>query len=106
MPLNLTGEDRRLLTITALVFVLASALAILLSSGGDADEPFATTYSTVSEGATAAYLLLQESGYHVERWQRSPQQLPTSGKSVLLLTDPTATPDSGEIDALNRFVSS
>jgi hypothetical protein len=106
MPLNLTGEDRRLLTITAVVFVLASALAILLSQGGDADEQLATTYSTVSEGAKAAYLLLQESGYHVERWQRSPQQLPTSGKSVLLLTDPTATPDSGEIEALNRFVIS
>ncbi len=105
MPLNLTAEDRRLLTITAVVFVLASALAILLSSGGDADEPFATTYSTVSEGAKAAFLLLQESGYHVERWQRSPRLLPTSEKSVLLLTDPTATPDSGEIDALNRFVS-
>jgi Domain of unknown function (DUF4350) len=105
MPLNLTGEDRRLLIITAVVFVLASALAILLSPGGEADEQFATTYSTVSEGAKAAYLLLQESGYHVERWQRSPEQLPTSGEPVLLLTDPTATPDPREIDALSRFVS-
>ena len=105
MPLNLTGEDRRLLTITAVVFVVALALAVLLSEGGDADEQFATTYSTVSEGAKAAYLLLQESGYHVERWQRSPQQLPTSGKLVLLLTDPTATPDPGEVAAINRFVS-
>ncbi len=105
MPLNLTGEDRRLLIITAVVFVLASGLAILLSPGGKADEQFATSYSTVSEGTKAAYLLLQESGYHLERWQRSPEQLPTSGKSVLLLTDPTATPDPSEVNALNRFVS-
>ena len=106
MPLNLTGEDRRLLIITAVVFALASGLAILLSPSGDADDQFATTYSTVSEGAKAAYLLLQESGYQVQRWQRSPQELPASGKSVLLLTDPTATPDPSEVNALNRFVSS
>ena len=105
MPLNLTREDRRLLMITAVVFVLTSGLAILLSPEGEADEKIATTYSTVSEGAKAAYLLLQESGYQVERWQRSPEHLPSSGKSVLLLTDPTATPGSKDVDALNRFVS-
>jgi Domain of unknown function (DUF4350) len=105
MPMNLTGEDRRLLMITAVVFVLASGVAILLSPGGEADAQFATSYSTVSEGAKAAYLLLQESGYQVERWQRSPEHLPASGKSVLLLADPTAMPDSKEVDALNRFIS-
>jgi Domain of unknown function (DUF4350) len=105
MPLNLTGEDRRLLIITIAVFVVASGLAILLSPGGEGDEQFATTYSTVSEGTKAAYLLLQESGYRVERWQRSPEQLPASEKSVLLLTDPTETPNPREIAALHRCVS-
>lgn len=105
MPLNLAGEDRRLLIITIVVFVLASGLAMLLSPESDADEHLATSYSTVSEGAKAAYMLLQESGYQVERWQRSPQHLPTSGKSVLLFTDPTATPNAEEVTALQRFVS-
>jgi hypothetical protein len=104
MPLNLAREDRRLLIATAVLFLGASALAVLLSPGSDADAAFATTYSTVSEGAKAGYLLLQESGYHIRRWERQPAQLPDSPGVVLLLTDPTLMPTSEDVAALNQFV--
>ena len=105
MPLNLAREDRRLLIVTAVLSVAASALAVLLSPGSDSDAEFATTYSTVSEGAKAAYLVLQESGYRIQRWERPPAEVPGSQNVVLLLTDPTLMPNSEDVDALRQFVS-
>ena len=105
MPLNLNPEDRRILVVATVLFLAASGLAIFLGPGGESEAQYATTYSDVSEGAEAAYLLLQESGYKVQRWKRPPAELGDPAQSILLLTDPTEEPNSDDVDALGRFVS-
>ena len=74
MPLKLSPEDRRLLIVAGAVFVVSALLAIVLSPA-ESEAQFATSYSVASEGAKAAYLLLRESGYRVERWTRPPAEL-------------------------------
>ena len=105
MPLNLNPEDRRILIVAVVLFLAASGVALFLGPGGESEAQYATTYSDVSEGAKAAYLLLQESGYKIQRWKRPPAELADPAQSILLLTDPTETPKDDDVDALGRFVS-
>lgn len=104
MPLALSREDRRLTVVAAAVFLLSVLLALFLSPA-EPDEPYATTYSAASEGAKAAYLLLRESGYRVERWNRPPGELSDSSNSLLIITDPTTTPTPIDKAALVKFMS-
>ncbi|HUI83232.1 MAG TPA: DUF4350 domain-containing protein [Candidatus Binatia bacterium] len=104
MQLNLSREDRRLLTVAAVVFLVCALLAIFLSPE-QSQAKLATTYSTASAGAKAAYLLLHESGYHVERWERPPAELGDPRNTVLILTDPTELPTQPDRDGLAKFIS-
>ncbi len=104
MPLKLSSEDRRLMIVAATIFVVSAVLAIFLSPA-DSDAKFATTYSAASEGAKAAYLLLRESGYRVERWSRAPSQLTDPQNTLLIVTDPQQMPTQGEKDGLNAFMN-
>ena len=71
MPARLTPGDRRLFLIAGAVFlVLVTASLILIGGDSDTSET-PTTYSTASSGAKASYLLLESSGYSVQRWERS-----------------------------------
>lgn len=104
MPLKLTPEDRRLLIVATSVFLVSVLLAIFLSPA-ESDAQFATSYSAASEGAKAAYLLLRESGYRIERWARPPAELRDAPNSVLIITDPNVVPKQADKDALNKFLS-
>ena len=102
MPLKLSPEDRRLVVIAAGLFLLSTLLAIFLSPA-ESDAEYATTYSAASEGAKAAYLLLQESGYHVDRWERPPAELADPQNTLLVLTDPSDVPSEADKDALEEI---
>ncbi len=104
MPLNLSPQDRRLLIIGGLVFATSVLLAIVFRPTAS-DAHFATSYSTAPEGAKAAYLLLQESGYRVERWARPPADLNDARNTVLILTDPTEYPTQDDKSAIQRFLT-
>ena len=66
-----------------------------------------STYSTASNGAQAAYLLLHELGYHSERWEKSPTELPLNTEgNILILAEPSDFPDKHEREALLKFVRS
>ncbi len=104
MPLKLAPEDRRLVAVAASVFVLSIALAIFLVPAESAAH-FASSYSTASEGAKAAYLLLSETGYRVQRWSRPPAELNDASHTLLILTDPQELPTQSEKDALGKFMS-
>jgi hypothetical protein len=104
MPLNLSPEDRRLLIVASVVFLASTVLAILLSPA-ESDAKLATTYSAAPEGAKAAYLLLHESGYRVERWARSPAEIGDPANTLLIITDPTVLPTEGDKDTLGKFLS-
>lgn len=106
MRFALDRGDRTLLIVAGLLLVLVSIAGVLLSPrGGSAPQAFASSYSTGSAGAKAAYLLLEELGYNVERWSNPPDALPFDARGVVLvLADPFYPASSQEKIALQRFI--
>lgn len=105
MPLNIARSDKRLL-IWAGVIITALIVALSLLSDEEEESSVPSTYSSQSAGARAAFLLLKETGYHVEQWEDSPLELPAEpGKTTLILTQPLLLPDKQEKAALLKFVS-
>lgn len=88
-----------------IAILLVMAAAAYLKSEQDQGDGHPSSYSTLRHGAKAAYLLLQQSGYPVERWQRSPKDLPEDGHGVLLIVAaPESHPTTEESNALSRFL--
>ncbi len=106
MRIALDRGDRTLLIVSGALLVLVGfAGALFRSSAGEEGPGFATSYSTASGGAKAAYLLLEELGYSVERWASAPNALPDDArKVVLVLADPYIPASSEERIDLQQFV--
>jgi hypothetical protein len=105
VPLKIEKADRRLLMWAALIFVpLIVALALLSSGESDSGDP--SSYSSQASGSKAAYLLLQDMGYKIERWEQSPTELaPDPQRTVLVLVNPFRPPSSEEKDALQLYLN-
>jgi len=103
--MKLQKSDRRLLIWAALVFLpLIVALAFLSQEEQESTAP--TTYSAQSRGAKAAYLLLQDMGYNVQRWEQPPKELPAeSANTVFVLAGPYQFPRPEDKDALQLYLS-
>lgn len=103
MSLRIDPRDRKLLLGAAVVFVLLITGAVLL--GGDAGQKVdvPSSYSTASGGAKAAYLLLTQSGYNVQRWERQLIDLPKG--ATVILTDPLEGPTREEREGIKSFLS-
>ena len=87
------------------VVLLMMSAAAYLKSEADKGDGKPSSYSTLRRGGKAAYMLLQQSGYPVERWDRSPKDLPADGHGVLLIVaEPTSFPPVDESNALSRFL--
>lgn len=106
MPLNLDKSDRRLLLWAALIFLPMIVALAALSSNDEQDTGVPSSYSAQSSGAKAAYILLGDLGYRVERWDRPPDQLPAEpGHTVLVLAAPTLPPSREERLALKTYLN-
>jgi hypothetical protein len=106
MPLKIAPADRKLLLWSAaILFPVVAALAIL-SGTDEEDSGVPSTYSAESQGAKAAWLLLKDLHYRVERWDSPPRELPTDARNVvLILANPsTASLDRDDKVALNTFL--
>jgi hypothetical protein len=103
MPVTLSRGDRRLLLSAGAVFVLLTLVGALLGTGQGDERP--TTYSAASGGAKAVYLLLQASGYRVDRWQQPVEELPRDGQTTLILAEPIQTPSDVDRKAIDAFMS-
>jgi hypothetical protein len=106
LPNPLTRTDRRILIWLTSISVLLLTVTAFLSPPSDAGpSAVPSTYSSRSEGARAALLLLQDLSYSARRWESSPEQLPASGAgTVLILAEPTRTPTPAQKAALLRFL--
>lgn len=102
MPITLSRGDRRLLLSGTAVFAVLVVLGALLSTGKSADDP--TSYSDASAGAKAAYLLLQASGYRVDRFEQPVQDLPDAASTTLILAEPIESPNAADRKAVARFI--
>jgi hypothetical protein len=105
MSLKLTSGDQKLWLIGGSILLLLVIAALLLAPPGEATSEVPTTYSTASAGAKAAFLLLAESGYRVQRWEESPRELPLDQDITLIIAGPTELPNQEERARLRAFVA-
>ncbi len=105
MPLTIDTKDRKLLIGAAFVFVLLIAAAVLFGGNSQGSINVPSSYSSASGGAKAAYLLLTDAGYKIERWERPLNQLPQSGRKTLVLAEPNEAPTQEERERLKAFLS-
>ncbi|MDT8067929.1 MAG: DUF4350 domain-containing protein [Terriglobia bacterium] len=105
MPLTLRPEEKKAAIAFAVIIGVIIALVLVTSPNADKDPVFPSSTSAHSHGAKATYLMLQESGYAIERWYEPPDQLPAKPKGTLLiLAQPTLYPDRAEKQAIDRYV--
>jgi Domain of unknown function (DUF4350) len=107
MPKGLDSADRKLLIGAGVLLVAAVIASTVLSppkeGGGNAGFP--SSYSSAWDGGKAAYYLLQESGYKIERWENQPSEITgEAGHEVLILADPALAATPEDIQALREFV--
>ena len=105
MPIKMDPRDRKLLLGATVVFILLIAGAAIFGGDTGQKQEAPTTYSTASGGAKAAYLLLTQSGYNVQRWEKPLTDLPKTAGATLVLADPMEAPTREERQALKNFLS-
>jgi Domain of unknown function (DUF4350) len=105
MPLD--PGDRKLLIFSGSLLVVLTVAALLLSPAEEVSFPgFPSSYSTAGNGAKAAYLLLGEMDYRIERWTSPPADLPEHPQNtVLIVAGPVIPPSSEETLKLRYFVA-
>ena len=104
MSLELSRGDRKIVLIAGGVFLLITAASFLFARGSSSSDEVPSTYSTGSSGAKAAYLLLQKSGYRVQRWEDSFADLPDPVGKTLVLAAPEGSPTGEERRKLTEFI--
>jgi hypothetical protein len=105
MPLKVDRRDRKLLLGSAVVFVLLIAAVSIFGGGAGQRQEAPTSYSTASGGAKAAYLLLLQSGYNVQRWEKPLTDLPKTAGTTVILADPMEAPTREERESLKNYLS-
>jgi hypothetical protein len=106
MPSFLDSRDTRyVLGALALMAILLALTYAFAPAPAPQSYGFPSTYAADWTGTKAAYELLEDHGYRVERWEKSPEQLPSSRPGdVLILVDPFEGGSSSEVAAIRRFV--
>ena len=104
MPVT-SGEQRGFILFGIAMLLIMTLVAWLSSNQKDQGEGSPSSYSVRPRGAKAAYLLLQQSGYTVERWKQPPTQLPADASGVtLVLAGPESYPHREEMSGIIRFL--
>jgi Domain of unknown function (DUF4350) len=106
MPQSLDSADRKLLIgAGALFLALAIGSAIISPPQVAGVSSIPSSYSAAWDGTKAAYSLLEQLGYDVDRWQRSPVDLPSDAEGeVLILVDPFMAPSDEERAGVSEFI--
>lgn len=106
MPAGLDRGDRKLLAMALAVLLVLSVAFVFFAPAQEGDaESGPSSYSGAPGGARAAFLLLQELHYNVERWEDPPAELPrASAGATLVLAEPLRSPSKQEKESLRGFV--
>ena len=104
MPVALS-EKRGFLILGIGMLLMMTLVAWLNTDNRDQEAGHPSSYSVQRNGGKAAFLLLQQSGYPVERWKKPPSELPTDATGVMLvLAGPESSPREEEYGAIVRFL--
>ncbi len=106
MPVPLEPGDRKfLMTVGGLLLVVLLIVIAVAPPPPAESSGFPSSYSPASGGAKAAYVLLKDLGYDVERWEKPATDLPSeSSGTVLILAEPFFPAGAGERQAIHAFV--
>jgi hypothetical protein len=106
MPSFLDSRDTRyVLGALALMVILLAITYSFGPSPAPQSYGYPSSYAADWTGAKAAYLLLEDQRYHVERWEKSPEELPAArAGDVLVIVDPFEGVSANEVAAIRRFV--
>ncbi len=106
MPVPLERADRKLLIVFGCGLLVVMVLIAAVTPGpAQPDLGIPSSYSAASSGAKAAYLLLKDLGYEVERWQEPPNDLLGQPEGqILILADPVLPTSAAERQALRAFL--
>jgi hypothetical protein len=106
MPHALDSGDRKLLIgAGVLLGVLLIATTLLSPKASSGTSAYPSSYSAEWAGAKGAYLLLQDLGYHVVRWEQSPTEIDGNSKNeVLILAQPLQPASAEEKSAVLDFL--
>ncbi len=105
MQIALDQSDRKLVLWVGIVLVVVIVALVFFTTQKDQESELTTSYSTLPSGAKAAYLYLDEEGYHVERWGRPPTELPAEPhNTILVLASPLGRPKEDEKNALLLYL--
>lgn len=107
MTVPLDPGDKKILLISAFLLASVTLVALLVpNTRPQAFVGFPSSYSAAQDGAKAAYTLLGEMGYRVERWTRPPGELPPpSPDVVVILAGPSIPASDEEQRQLRGFVA-
>lgn len=106
MSRGLDSADRKLLIGVGILFVVLVVVSAIISppqiTGASA---IPSSYSASWDGAKGAFLLLQNLGYNVSRWEQPPTRLPqAAANEVLILAEPEQPPSEEERFAITEFL--
>jgi Domain of unknown function (DUF4350) len=107
MPQALDAGDRELLIGAGAVLAVLLVATTLLSprGAGSGSSSYPSSYSAEWDGAKGAYLLLQDLGYNLVRWEQSPLEINGDAKTqMLILAQPVQTPTAEEKLAVAQFL--
>jgi hypothetical protein len=106
MPHALDSGDRKLLIGAGILFAVLVVVSTFFGAkeSGSGRSPYPSSYSTRWDGAKGAYLLLQDLGYDVNRWEQSPSELTNDEHDVLILAEPLQPPSPEEKAAVAEFL--
>jgi len=107
MSVPLDSADKKILLLAVFLLALLTFLAALFSPNNrGSSQGYPSSYSTAPDGAKAAYTLLAERGYNVERWERPPEDLPKPSRNiVLIVAGPVAPPSKDDLRDMRQFVA-
>jgi hypothetical protein len=107
MPAFLDSRDQRyIIGALVLMAVMLGLIYTIAPAPAQSSVGYPSSYSAEWMGVKAAYLLLEDQGYNVERWERSPEDLPADGAgAVWVIVEPFEGATASETAAIRRFVA-
>jgi Domain of unknown function (DUF4350) len=105
MPARSGPSDLTVLVVAGVTMAVLAAASFLLAPPDSSPQAPGSSYSVQPDGAKAAYLVLKELGFDVQRsFEPIAEQRVDSAKTALILASPFEVPSGRDVRALRLFV--